>query len=48
MGGELLLLFVPPEYQDRVRARLNSLIYVQFEFENSGSKIVLYQPNGLA
>ncbi len=47
-GGGFLLLFVPPEYQDRVRARLNSLIYVQFEFENSGSKIVLYQPNGLA
>lgn len=47
-GGGFLLLFVPPEYQDRVRARLISLIYVQFEFENSGSKIVLYQPNGLA
>ena len=46
-GGGFLLLFVPPEHQDRLRARLNNLIYVQFEFENSGSKIVLYQPDGL-
>lgn len=46
-GGGFLLLFVPPELQPKVKARLGKLIYVPFRFENSGSKIVLYQPNGL-
>jgi D-glycero-alpha-D-manno-heptose-7-phosphate kinase len=47
-GGGFLLLFVPPELQPKVKARLGKLIHVPFRFENSGSKIVLYQPDGLA
>lgn len=46
-GGGFLLLFVPPEFQQRVKDRLVKLIHVPFRFENSGSKIVLYQPDGL-
>jgi len=47
-GGGFLLLFVPPENQPRVREQLKDLIHVPIRFENAGSKIVLYQPNGLA
>ena len=47
-GGGFLLLFVRPELQSKVRERLNGLIHVPFEFEDSGSRIVLYQPNGLS
>lgn len=46
-GGGFLLLFVKPELQANVRERLYNLIHVPFKFENSGSRIVLYQPNGL-
>jgi D-glycero-alpha-D-manno-heptose-7-phosphate kinase len=46
-GGGFLLLFVKPELQNKVREKLKNLIHVPFEFENSGSKIVLYQPDGL-
>jgi D-glycero-alpha-D-manno-heptose-7-phosphate kinase len=47
-GGGFLLLFVKPELQTRVRDRLKSLVHVPFRFENSGSRVVLYQPNGLS
>lgn len=46
-GGGFLLLFVKPEFQSQVRERLNHLIHVPFQFEDSGSRVVLYQPNGL-
>jgi D-glycero-alpha-D-manno-heptose-7-phosphate kinase len=39
-GGGFLLLFVPPDRQDDVRARLNGLIHVPFKFEFSGSQIL--------
>ena len=47
-GGGFLLLFVKPELQANVRERLKHLIHVPFRFENSGSRVVLYQPNGLS
>lgn len=46
-GGGFLLLFVKPELQLQVRERLKHLVHVPFEFEDSGSRVVLYQPNGL-
>jgi D-glycero-alpha-D-manno-heptose-7-phosphate kinase len=46
-GGGFLLLFASPENQPRVKEQLKDLIHVPIRFENSGSKIVLYQPNGL-
>lgn len=46
-GGGFMLFFVRPEDQPRVRERLSKLIHVPFRFENSGSRVVLYQPNGL-
>ncbi len=47
-GGGFLLLFVKPECQPQVRKRLQHLIHVPFAFENSGSRVVLYQPDGLS
>ena len=47
-GGGFLLLFVKPDQQQKVRERLKHLVHVPFRFENSGSRVVLYQPNGLS
>jgi D-glycero-alpha-D-manno-heptose-7-phosphate kinase len=46
-GGGFVLLVVPPERQAQLRGKLEYLVNVPFRFENSGSRIVLYQPNGL-
>jgi D-glycero-alpha-D-manno-heptose-7-phosphate kinase len=46
-GGGFMLLFVAPEKQAAVRERLSKFVHVPFEFDMSGSRIVLYQPNGL-
>jgi D-glycero-alpha-D-manno-heptose-7-phosphate kinase len=47
-GGGFMVFFVQPENQKKVREALGRLIHVPFRFENSGSRVVLYQPNGLA
>ncbi len=46
-GGGFLLLFVKPENQPAVRERLKHLVHVPIAFDYSGSRVVLYQPNGL-
>ncbi len=46
-GGGFILFFVKPENQDKVKRVLHNLTFVPFKFENTGSKVVLYQPNGL-
>ena len=46
-GGGFMLFFVKPELQDRVRNALAHLIHVPFRFENGGSRVALYQPQGL-
>jgi D-glycero-alpha-D-manno-heptose-7-phosphate kinase len=43
-GGGFLLLFVPPSRQKEVKEKLNSLIYVPFKFEFSGSQIIFFDP----
>jgi len=45
-GGGVLLLFVRPEHRAKIRAALPTLIDVPFRFDTSGSRIVLYQPDG--
>lgn len=47
-GGGFLLLFVKPELQSQVRESLKKLIHVPFKFEDTGSRVVLYQPEGLS
>lgn len=46
-GGGFLLLFAKPEKQEEIKRALPNLIYVPFEFESSGSRVVLYEPDGL-
>jgi D-glycero-alpha-D-manno-heptose-7-phosphate kinase len=46
-GGGFMLLFAKPEHHEAIRGRLKTLIHVPFTFEESGSRVVLYQPNGL-
>ena len=46
-GGGFLLLFAKPHNHKKIREALNDLVYVDFKFENTGSRVVLYQPNGL-
>jgi D-glycero-alpha-D-manno-heptose-7-phosphate kinase len=46
-GGGFILFFVNPENQEKVKKTLSKLTYVPFNFENTGSQIVVDQPNGL-
>ncbi len=46
-GGGFMLLFAKPERHAAIRERLKDLVHVDFNFEDSGSRVVLYQPNGL-
>jgi D-glycero-alpha-D-manno-heptose-7-phosphate kinase len=41
-GGGFLLLFVPPESQDKVKNKLKDLLLVPMRFENLGSHLVFY------
>jgi D-glycero-alpha-D-manno-heptose-7-phosphate kinase len=43
-GGGFMLLFVRPEDQERVRARLSALTHVPFHFEYGGSQIIFCDP----
>lgn len=46
-GGGFMLIFAKPEDQPRVKERLKDLLLVPCSFENSGSQIVVYNPDGL-
>lgn len=46
-GGGFMLLFAKPERHAAIRERLKELVHVNFKFDDSGSRVVLYQPNGL-
>lgn len=43
-GGGFMLLFVPPDRQEKVKDTCNTLIHVPFQFENGGSQIIFYDP----
>jgi len=46
-GGGFMVLLVEPDRRECVRERLKDLIHVSVGFDNTGSKIVLYEPGGL-
>ena len=46
-GGGFMLLFAKPEKHAEIRERLKKLVHVSFNFDNTGSRVVLYQPYGL-
>lgn len=39
-----MLLFAPPEKQEKIREVLKKFLFVNFSFENSGSQIIYYSP----
>ena len=43
-GGGFVVFYVPQEKQDDVKKALNHLLYVPFEFENSGTQVIYYSP----
>lgn len=46
-GGGFMLLFAKPEKHAAIQESLKELVHVAFNFDDSGSRVVLYQPNGL-
>lgn len=43
-GGGFLLFYVEKEHQNAVRAALADLLYVPFSFENTGTRVIFYDP----
>ena len=43
-GGGFLLIFAPPERRRHIEKALSHFLHVPFDFEPSGSQIVLYDP----
>ena len=43
-GGGFIMLFVPPDRQERVKQKLHGLIHVPCNFESQGSQIVFLDP----
>ena len=41
-GGGFLIFYVEPEYQSRVHEAMKDLLYIPFEFENGGTKVLYY------
>lgn len=46
-GGGFMVFFVPSDKRSAVRERLSKLINVSFAIDNGGSRIALYEPDGL-
>ncbi|MDI6786289.1 MAG: kinase [bacterium] len=46
-GGGFMIIFAEPDIQPKIRTRLMGLLEVPFKFENQGSQIIFYQPNGV-
>jgi D-glycero-alpha-D-manno-heptose-7-phosphate kinase len=46
-GGGFMVFFVEPDRREKLRERLKELIHVSVDTENEGSKIVVYQPDGI-
>ena len=43
-GGGFLVFYVQPDFQDSVRWAMRDLMYIPFEFENSGTRVIHYTP----
>lgn len=43
-GGGFLVFYVRPEKQEVVRQAMRELLYIPFEFENSGTRVIYYTP----
>lgn len=43
-GGGFLVFYVRPEKQDSVKEAMRNLMYIPFEFENGGTRVIHYSP----
>jgi len=43
-GGGFLVFYVPFEHQAAVKEALSELLYIPFEFENGGTRVIYYTP----
>ncbi|MDN0069791.1 GHMP family kinase ATP-binding protein [Collinsella ihumii] len=43
-GGGFLVFFAEPDARESVRAALSDLLYIPFEFESDGTRVVYYDP----
>lgn len=43
-GGGFLLFYVEPDKQKKVRQAMSDLMYVPFQFENEGTRVIHYTP----
>lgn len=46
-AGGFMLIFARPKEQQRIKDKLKKLLLVPVKFEESGSQVVVYSPNGL-
>ena len=43
-GGGFMVFYVQPDKHEQVKKELNDLLYVPFEFENGGTRVIHYTP----
>ena len=43
-GGGFLVFYVQPEQQESVRRAMHDLMYIPFEFEDGGTRVIHYTP----
>ena len=43
-GGGFLVFYVQPEYQESVRMAMRNLMFIPFEFEDGGTRVIHYTP----
>ena len=43
-GGGFLIFYVQPEHRESVMKAMKDLLYVPFEFENGGTRVIYYSP----
>lgn len=43
-GGGFLVFYVQPEYRESVMRAMSDLLYIPFQFENGGTRVVYYSP----
>ena len=43
-GGGFMIFYVQPEKQEAVKSTMKELLYIPFEFENGGTRVIHYTP----
>lgn len=42
-GGGFLVFYVQPEYKAQFKEAMSDLLYIPFQFENSGTRVIYYE-----